>query len=71
MNRELPFGEVLEAADHLSQDEQEELIAILHRRLAQAARHRLAAEIQETRQEFSEGRCGPATTHELMREIMK
>ena len=71
MPRVLPFGEVLEAADHLSQDEQEELIAILHRRLAQAARQRLAAEIQEARQEFSEGRCSPATPDDLMREIMK
>lgn len=71
MNRVLPFSEVLEAADQLSQDEQEELIAILHRRLAQAARQRLAAEIQETRQEFSEGRCLPATPDELLRAIMK
>ena len=30
--------EVLEAVDHLSHDEQEELIGILHRRLAQASR---------------------------------
>ena len=66
----LPFGEVLEAADHLSQDEQEELIAILHRRLAQAARQRLATEIQEARREFTAGRCLPATPDELMREIM-
>ena len=66
----LPFGEVLEAADHLSQDEQEELIAILHRRLTQAARQRLAAEIQEARREFAAGRCLPATPDELMREIM-
>ena len=61
MTRALPFAEVLEAADHLSLDEQEELIAILHRRWAQAARQRLAAEIQEARQEFAEGRCLPAT----------
>ncbi len=67
----LPFRDVLEAADQLSQDEQEELIAILRRRLARAARQRLAAEIQEARQEFSEGRCSPATPDELMREIMK
>jgi hypothetical protein len=67
----LPFGEVLEAADHLSAEEQEELIAILHRRLAQAARHRLAAEIHEARQEFAEGRCSLVTPGELMREIMK
>jgi hypothetical protein len=71
MTEALPFAEVLEAADHLSPDEQEELIAILHRRLAQAARQRLAAEIREARQEFSEGRCRPATPGELMREIGK
>jgi hypothetical protein len=67
----LPFGEVLEAADHLSPEEQEELIAILHRRLAQAARQRLAADIREARQEFAAGRCSPATPEELMREILK
>jgi hypothetical protein len=71
MTRVLPFGEVLEAADQLSQDEQEELIAILHRRLAQAARQRLAAEVQEARQEFAQGRCLPATPQEMMREILK
>jgi hypothetical protein len=71
MTQVLPFGEVLEAADHLSQDEQEELIAILHRRLAQAARQRLAGEVKEARQDFAEGRCLPATPDELMREILK
>jgi len=67
----LPFGEVLEAADHLSHDEQEELIAILHRRLAHSTRQRLVADVQEARQEFAEGRCSPATPDELMREILK
>jgi ribosomal protein S4 len=71
MTHALPFGEVLEAADHLSQEEQEELIAILHRRLAQVARQRLAADVQEARQEFSAGRCVPATPAEMMREILK
>lgn len=71
MIQDLPFAEVLEAADHLSQEEQEELIAILRRRLTQAARQRLAAEIQEARQEFTDGRCLPATPDEVMREIRK
>jgi len=38
MAQGLPFGEVLEAADQLSPDEQEELISVLHLRLAHAAR---------------------------------
>jgi hypothetical protein len=71
MAQVMPFGEVLEAADHLSQDEQQELIAILNRRLAQAIRQRVATEIQDARQEFAEGRCSPASPDELMREIMK
>ena len=71
MTQDLSFGEVLEAADHLTLDEQVELIAILHRRLAQAARQRLAAEVMEARQQFAEGRCVPATPDELMREILK
>jgi hypothetical protein len=71
MSQTMPFAKVVEAADNLSVDEQEELIAILHRRLAQVARQRLAAEIQEARQEFADGRCTPATADELMREILK
>ncbi len=71
MTEGMPFGEVLEAADHLSPEEQEELIAILHHRLAQTARHRLVAEVQEACQEFSEGRCSPTTPDELMREILE
>lgn len=65
----MPFGEVLEAADQLSAEEQQALIAILHRRLAETGRRQLAAEVQEARREFAEGRCKPATPEELMREI--
>jgi hypothetical protein len=71
MSQLLPFHEVVEAADHLSLEEQEELLAILHRRVAQAARQRLAADIDESRRELNEGRCSPATPDELMREILK
>ena len=71
MSQVLPFHEVLEAAEHLSEEEQEELLAILKRRRAQAGRQRLAGEVKEARQEFAEGRCKPATPDELMAEILK
>jgi len=71
MMQEMPFADVLEAADHLSADEQEELIAILHRRLALAARKQLVADVQDARREFAEGKCKPATPDEIMREILK
>jgi hypothetical protein len=69
MSLEMPFAEVLEAAVQLSPDEQQELIHILNRRLAEAARKRLAADVQEAREEFAHGRSSPATPGELMREI--
>ena len=71
MTQLMAFGEVLEAADQLSPDEQQALVAILQRRLAQAGRQRLAADVQEARQEFAAGRCRPATPVELMREIQQ
>jgi hypothetical protein len=65
-----PFAEVLDAADRLSPEEQETLIVILRRRLAEQGRKRLAAEVREARQEFAEGRCQPAGADDLMREIL-
>jgi hypothetical protein len=64
------FGDVLEAAAHLSLEEQQELIAILQRRVAETGRQRLIAEVQEARQQFAAGQCRPVTPDELMREIL-
>ena len=71
MTQAIPFGEVLEAADQLSPEDQQALIAILHRRLAQAGRQRLVAEVQEATREFAAGQCRPATVEDLMREILE
>jgi hypothetical protein len=70
MAQTLPFAEVLEAADHLSAEEQEELIAILQKRKALAARRQLVADIQDAEREFAEGKCKSATPDEIMREVM-
>ena len=66
----MPFGEVLEAADQLSSDEQQALIAILHRRLSHAGRQQLVTDVEETRKEFAEGKRRPVTPDDLMREIL-
>jgi hypothetical protein len=71
MTSTVPFDDVLEAADQLSLEDQEALIAILRRRLAQAGRHRLAAEVQQARQEFAAGQCRPTTPDALLREILE
>jgi hypothetical protein len=71
MAQSVPFGEVLEAADKLSPDEQEELVAVLNRRLARAGRMRVATEIQDARREFADGRCCPTSVDDLMNEILQ
>ena len=70
MAQEMPFGEVLEAIDQLSFDEQETLIDILHHRLAEQSRKQLVAEVEAAQQEFSEGKSQPTTTEDLMKEIL-
>lgn len=71
MGQVLAFGDVLDAADQLSAEDQQELIAIVQRRLADAGRERLLADVQESRREFEAGLCKPTTPEELMREIME
>jgi hypothetical protein len=71
MNQDLTLSDVLDAADLLSIDEQAELISILRRRLVDAARQQLFADVREARQEFTEGRCIPTAPSEIMHEILK
>jgi hypothetical protein len=66
----LPFNEVVEAVDQLSIEEQEAVAGILRRRLAEAGRKRVAAEIREAEREFTDGGCRPVTPDELMDEIL-
>jgi hypothetical protein len=70
MDRSPPFAEVLEAVDQLSSDEQETLVAIVQRRMAEHNRKQLIADVQEARREFAAGLCRPSSADELMNEIL-
>ncbi len=70
MEQTIPFEEVLEAIYELSLEEQETLLDILHRRLAEQSRKIVAAEIQEARKEFAEGRCQLSTAEEIMKDVL-
>ena len=69
MENVISFGEVLEAADKLTLEEQESLIDILHRRMIERRRAELKQDIENARKEFHEGHCKPATPNEIMKEI--
>jgi hypothetical protein len=63
------FGEILEAADKLSLEEQEELIDVLSRRAADRRRDLLARDIRKARREFKEARVRPSTPDDILSEI--
>jgi hypothetical protein len=64
------FHVVVEAADRLTVEEQETLVALLNRRLADRRRTELAADIREAQREFECGALRPTTPDEIMREIL-
>ena len=64
------FSKVLEAADKLTPEEQETLIDILNRRLADRRRSELAKDIRDAQQEFQSGACEPKTPDQLIKEIL-
>jgi len=63
------FSEVVDAADNLSVDEQESLIGILRRRIAERNRERLMREVTDARAEHESGQSRPGTVAEIMDEI--
>ena len=71
MSLNLPFQQVLEAADHLSKDEQKKLILILKQKLAQESEEAMAQDQERSREEFAAGLCKPTTPEQLTRELFE
>ena len=70
METNLSFGDLLEAVDQLSSEDQEALMTIVKQRAIERARKRIAAEAQEAQREFSERRCQSTSASDLMDEIL-
>jgi hypothetical protein len=63
------IGDVLNAADELSLEDQEALLDILRRRIIDRRRQVLRAEIEEAKEEYKRGLAKVVTVDELMDEI--
>jgi hypothetical protein len=64
------FAEVLDAVDPLSAEDQEALVDVVRRRMAERGRRRVASEIEESHREFEQGGCRPIAVDELMDETL-
>ncbi|BBC26440.1 MULTISPECIES: hypothetical protein [unclassified Pseudanabaena] len=67
---ETPFTKILDAADQLLLEDQEDLIHILQNRLRDRRRAELLKDVQEAQQEFALGQCKPVTPEQLMEELL-
>ena len=67
---ETTFTKILEAADRLQLEDQEDLIRILQNRLRDRRRTELIQDVQEAQQEFILGGCKPVTPEQLMEELL-
>ncbi len=64
------FADVIEAAEQLPLEEQENLIHILKNRLRDRKRAELVKDVAEAQQEFAQGKCKPMTPEQIMGEIL-
>jgi hypothetical protein len=71
MHTETPFAAALEAVDRLSLEEQETVVEILLRRLAERRREEPASEIREAEGEYRAGKATPRSPQELIDEILE
>lgn len=67
---QITFAGILEEADKLPIEDQENLIRILQNRLRDKRRAERVRDVQETQQEFASGKCQPVTPDQLIEEIL-
>jgi hypothetical protein len=63
------FSDIVDAADSLSSDEQQVLLELLQRRIAERNRALLVREVAEARTEFAHGGAKPASVKDIMDEV--
>ena len=63
------FSDVVDAADGLSVDEQQTLVEILSRRIAERNRKKLISDVADARAEFKAGGSHPASVDSIMDEV--
>lgn len=64
------YGQVLDSIEALPEEQQESLLDIVGKRLAERRRAELFKAVGEARKEFKSGKLRPATPAEIMRKVL-
>ena len=63
------YAATLEALEALLPEEQESVLEIMNRRLAERRRAELIATVKQSRKEHAAGQCKPASVASIMRQV--
>ncbi len=66
---DITFQKALEIIESLPENQQEDLIDIIRRRLIEQRRDRLAESIREAREDYARGDVKKGTVDDLMKEL--
>jgi hypothetical protein len=69
MSKTIQFNQILEMIDYLSVDEQDDLINIVRHRQIEKRREQIANKINQTRQEYQEGKVFRGTVDDIIAEL--
>ncbi len=65
----ITFQKVLDVIESLPENQQEDIIKIIHSRIIERKREILAKDIQKAREEFARGEIKKGTVDDLLKEI--
>ena len=64
------YGQVLDSIEALPDEQQESLVELVQKRIAERRRAALVKSVLEARKEFKAGKCRPASPAEIMRKVL-
>jgi len=64
------YGQVIDSIEALPDEQQESLLELIQKRLAERRREALIKSVQEARKEFKSGKLRPASPAEIMRKVL-
>lgn len=64
------YGQVVDSIEALPDEQQESLVELVQKRLAERRRKALIKSVQEARNEFKAGKCRPASPAVILRKVL-
>jgi hypothetical protein len=64
------YGQVIDSIEALPDEQQESLLELFQKRLAERRREALIKSVKEAQKEFKSGKLRPASPAEIMRKVL-